>query len=131
MYILWNIKVLIFVHFYFPFFVHSYIIINSNGIEKLIFGNKYKNKKSFGIKDAKISKFYNEKITIILEEENDRYNQCVLAYRFLKTILKYTNFQVCNKNEELSNTSRKKYFKFTNGMAASIEETLKYILGQV
>ena len=102
-----------------------------NGIEKLIFGNKYKNKKSFGIKDAKISKFYNEKITIILEEENDRYNQCVLAYRFLKTILKYTNFQVCNKNEELSNTSRKKYFKFTNGMAASIEETLKYILGQV
>ena len=29
MYILWNIKVLIFVHFYFPFFVHSYIIINN------------------------------------------------------------------------------------------------------
>ena len=34
MYILWKIKIHNFVHFYFPFFVHSYFIINKEFMYK-------------------------------------------------------------------------------------------------
>lgn len=94
----------------------------ASGILRLISKDSRK-EMTFGVRDANVQNFYFEKVKPILEEqENDIFNQCVTAYKYFKTILKYTNFKYIGKDEIMKNNKKYTYIRFTNGYESTVGE---------
>ncbi len=75
----------------------------SSGMLMLI-GNK-EDYFSFGVRDAQVKRLYRDKIYGMLEKEKDDFEQCIVAYRFFISILKYTGFKFIGKADKFSNDS--------------------------
>lgn len=75
----------------------------SNGMLMLI-GNNVDHF-SFGVRDAQVKRLYREKIYGMLEKEKDDFEQCIIAYRFFISILKYTGFKFIGKADKFSDDS--------------------------
>lgn len=81
-----------------------------NGIQRII-SKSVKKTTSFGIRDAHVQKLYREKVAEMLNQEENQYEQCVIAYRFLKSIMRYTNFEFVGKDESRNHDTH--YVKVT------------------
>ena len=81
----WNLILYIFVHFYIPFFVHSYFIINNNEVDKI--------KSEYEEKAFDLERKYKSKIKS-LEKENSHLNKII--DKFYEVIEKFIDW-ICQK----------------------------------
>ncbi len=97
-----------------------------HGIQSII-SNNNKKTKSFGIKDAQVQKLYKEKIIDMLNQQKNQYEQCIIAYRYLISIMKYTNFEFIGKDETRNYDKHCTNVKYSN-MVVTIADALKNTL---
>lgn len=97
-----------------------------HGIQSIITKNN-KNVNSFGIKDAQVQKLYSEKIVEMLKDQNNQYEQCILAYRYLISIMNYTGFKFIGKDDIRNNDKHCTRVKYLDTVV-TIDDAIKNIL---
>lgn len=102
-------------------FVYGILRIISNDWDK----DRWRS--SFGVRDGQVKRFYRGKIVPLLEEyKNNSWEQCVIAYRYLKSILQYTNFQFVGKDSKTENDKKYRQVKFKEQLKSNVQEAFEY-----
>lgn len=97
-----------------------------HGIQSIISKN-YVKERSFGVRDAQVQKFYREKIIDMLKNQENEYEQCIIAYKYLLSIMKYTGFEFVEKDKNTNGDKHYTNFKYSDKIL-SINDALKSTL---
>jgi len=97
-----------------------------NGVLSII-SKEYRKNSSFGVRDANVQKFYREKVLDMLKQEENNFEQCVIAYKYLKSILEYTGFTFVGKDEITNADKHCTKVKYLDD-SVSIIDALNYII---